>query len=169
MRRNPDSHEGTEWLHLKILEARMAIAKNPDWLKTHTVIGLNFGVDAQPQKPEQWPQAAGGAEGVIKALTYQLRERMAFVPAPDPLVGSLIADLGVLMLLYRNADMAIPVFDLALSYGPLGAAQVVARKSLSEEIVRSRGDSERHFQLALIGFAAPTIGGALILKMRQGR
>ncbi|HVE39688.1 MAG TPA: hypothetical protein VNM14_07360 [Planctomycetota bacterium] len=169
MRRNPDSHEGTEWLHLRILEARMALAKNPDWLRTHSVIGLNFGSDAQPRKPEEWPKDTGGAEGVMKALTYQLRERMAFVPAPDPLVGSLIADLGVLLLLYRNADMAIPVFDLALTYRPFGVAQVEARRSLSEEIVRSRGDSDRNFKLAMIGIASLTIGAALILKWRQGR
>src|SRR6185437_11772073 len=33
IRRNPESHEGTEWLHLKILEAKIAQEKDPDYFK----------------------------------------------------------------------------------------------------------------------------------------
>src|SRR6185295_18138288 len=92
IRRNAQSHEGTEWLHLRILKARMALAKDPAWIQTHSVLELDFGTGTEPKKPETWPADSGGAEGVIKALAYQLRERMAFVPAPDPLVGGMIAD-----------------------------------------------------------------------------
>jgi hypothetical protein len=169
MRRNPESHEGTEWLHLRILEARQALARNPRWLNTNSVTGLDFGIEAQPRKPEQWPKDSGGADGVIKALVYQLHERMAFVPAPDPLVGSLIAELGVLFMLYRTVDLAIPVFQLALTYRPVHTEQVEARKSLSEEILRSRTGAGDRFKLQLLSFAALTIVGGLILKWRQGR
>src|SRR5437868_4531353 len=160
MRRNPESHERTEWLHLRILKARMALAKNPDWLKSHSVTGLDFGMEVKPRMPDEWPQDSGGANGVIKALTYQLRERMAFVPAPDPLVGSLIADLAVLLMLYRSVEFALPVFDLALTYRPVRADQVAARKSLSEEIRLSEANADDNFKLALIAFASVAIGSA---------
>src|SRR6185295_11499697 len=75
IRRNPQSHQGTEWLHLRILEARMAVAKDPDWLLRNSVTGLDFGSDAQPRRPPQWPQGTEDGEGVIAALVYQLHER----------------------------------------------------------------------------------------------
>jgi hypothetical protein len=169
IRRNPRSHDGTEWLHLRILEARQALAKDPKWLSTHSVTGLDFGKDAEPRKPERWPKDSGNAEGVIAALTYQLRERMAFVPAPDPLVGSLIADLAVMLLLFRSPDVAVPVFDLALTYRPLKPDQVTSRKSIAEEIIRSRKSSDTTLKLMLMGLAALALAGVVVLKWRPGR
>ena len=167
MRRNVQSHHGTEWLHLRILDARQALAKNPNWLKANSVTGINFGLEAQPRRPSQWPEDSGGAEGVIRALIYQLHERMAFVPAPDPLVGSMIADLGSLLMLYRTVDVAIPVFDLALTYRPLSVSRVAERKSYSEEIVRSRTADTSQLQLLLVGVATLSISAAWILKLRR--
>jgi hypothetical protein len=169
IRRNKEAHDGTEWLHLRILEARQALLRDPDWLNTNSVTGLNFGDEAQPRMPEQWPAGSWGADAFIKALVYQLRERMAFVPAPDPLVGSLIAELGTLLMLYRGVSLAIPVFDLALSYRPVNAAQVEARKSRSEEILQHGIDEDRNIKLALMGLATLAIGGAAVLRLRQGR
>jgi tetratricopeptide (TPR) repeat protein len=167
MRRNPQSHHGTEWLHLRILDARQALARNPQWLKSNSVTGLDFGVEAKPRVPTRWPENSGSAEDVIRALIYQLHERMAFVPAPDPLVGSLISDLGSMLMIYRTVDVAIPVFDLALAYRPLGVHRVAERKSLSEEIVRSRTDTPSDLRLGLIGIATLTIGAAAVLKLRH--
>ena len=72
-------------------------------------------------------------------------------------------------MLYRTVDLAIPIFQLALTYRPVHTEQVEARKSLSEEILRSRAGAEDRFKLGLLGFAALTIVGGLILKWRQGR
>lgn len=40
LRRDPDSHEGTEWLHAKILEAKIAQQKDPNFFKNHSVLEL---------------------------------------------------------------------------------------------------------------------------------
>ena len=169
IRRNPRSHEGTEWLHLRILEARQALARDPRWLQAHSVTGLDFGGDAEPRMPVQWPKESGSVDGVITALTYQLRERMAFVKAPDGVVGSLLADLGVMLLLYRTPDVAIPVFDLALTYRPAKADGVAARRSIAEEIIRSRKSGDTTLKLMLFGFASLAIVGVLLLQWRPGR
>src|SRR5258708_7777149 len=42
--RDPTSHEGTEWLHVKILEAKITQEKDPHYFKTHSVLEL------QPEK-----------------------------------------------------------------------------------------------------------------------
>jgi hypothetical protein len=167
MRRNPNSHEGTEWLHLRILEARQALALNPDWLRTHSVLGLDFGHDARPQAPSTWPAGAHDAEDVITALSYQLGERLAFVPAPDALVGGMIADLADLLYLYRNLDFAIPVYRLALTYRPIAADLVERRLKASEEIRNSRHHSTFEYTPHLAGFAVVTLLAAVFLMWRQ--
>jgi len=169
IRRNPQSHQGTEWLHLRILEARMAVAKDPDWLLRNSVTGLDFGSDAQPRRPPQWPQGTEDGEGVIAALVYQLHERMAFVPAPDPVVASLIAELGALLLPYRTAEFALPVLELALSYGPLRVQEVAARKSLAEQIVRSSQFMDPRLLVALVLIVALAIVGGALLSWRGRR
>ena len=169
IRRNPQSHEGTEWLHLRVLEARQALAKDPRWLQSHSVTGLDFGPSPEPRKPERWPKDSANAQGVITALTYQLRERMAFVKAPDPVVGSLLADLAVMLLLYRAPDVAVPVFDLALSYRLVKADRLAERKSVAEEIIRSRKSSDTTLRLMLIGLASLAMVGVLLLQWRPGR
>src|SRR5579862_4385206 len=136
IRRDPKSHEGTEWLHLQILDARMALAKDTDWAKSHGVLNLNFGGDPLPRKPTVWPNGANDAEDVIRALTYQLGERLAFVPPPDALVAGMITDLANLLALYRSVDHAIPVYELALDYRPSNASLVKSRLESSMEIRR---------------------------------
>ena len=43
LKRNAQSHYGTEWLHELILEAKIALAYDPTWLQTHTVLRIDFG------------------------------------------------------------------------------------------------------------------------------
>jgi hypothetical protein len=169
IRRNPGAHEGTEWLHLRILEARQALAKDSAWLKSHSVLGLSFGAGDVPERPSTLPQGAATLEDVMTALTYQLHERLAFVPAPDPMVAGMLADLADLLALFRSADVALPVYKLALTYGPLHAEILGRRQAASEEVIRSRRPSETPFGLYLAGTAVLMLGGAGLLALRQRR
>ena len=128
MGRNPDSHGGTEWLHVRILEAKIAASKEPDWSKSHTVLGLDFGTGDVPGMPARFPEGQS-AKTVRNALIYQLHERLAFVRPPDPLVAGLIADLADLEGLQETADHAAPLYDLALTYKPVNAELLLRRKA----------------------------------------
>lgn len=167
--RNPKSHEGTEWLHLRILEARAAFAKDPGWIKTHSVLGLDFGTEATPQAPATWPAGAHDAEDVINALTYQLHERLAFVPAPDPLVAGMLSDLADLLALFRSVDVAIPVYALAMQYRPLAMELVKLRMEKSEEVWKHRHPLDLSTMPLFAGVAGGTIAlaGALIWWQRR--
>jgi hypothetical protein len=167
IRRNPNAHEGTEWLHLRILEARQAVAKDPAWLKAHSVLGMSFGAGDAPAVPATLPKGAANTEDVIKALTYQLHERMAFVPAPDPMVGGMLADLGDLLSLSRSVDVAIPVYGLALNYGPPHSGVIGRRLEVSKELVKNLRHSETPVGLILGGVAIALLGGAGLLTWLQ--
>jgi hypothetical protein len=55
LRRNPNSHSETEWLHVLILEAKIAAAKDPEWIKTHSVLALDFGNSDTAVLPSRFP------------------------------------------------------------------------------------------------------------------
>lgn len=77
---NPNDHEGSEWIHLKILEAKLAMRQDPKWLETHSVLGLSAA-----QKNDT---------NVRNQLYIQLRERFPFTPGPDVFMAGLLEDLG---------------------------------------------------------------------------
>lgn len=98
IKRNPADHQGTEWVHVKILEAKLAIEADPVWLKTHTVLGLQFGAGDLPQKPLHEAIDFLGQTRALRdaqsAVSYQLQERLKFVSPPDAVVADLLASLG---------------------------------------------------------------------------
>jgi hypothetical protein len=74
IRRNPASHEGTEWLHVAILETKLQLRSNPRWLAKNSVL------DPHRRRP---------AAELAKALEYQLNERLYFIKADDPIMCDL--------------------------------------------------------------------------------
>ena len=114
IRRNPESHEGTEWLHLKILEAKIAQQKDPDYFKKHSVLDL---------KPED---IASGTvkvteklhpEELATALQHQLTERLQFVKPPDPAVASLLFDYAAIEAGTKTLESAERILRMAVDYG----------------------------------------------------
>ena len=114
IRRYSDSHEGTEWLHVKILEAKIAQQKDPDYFKKHSVLNLD-------------PLSINGEIllGDIKitpkdlktALQYQLHERLQFVKPPDASVASLLVDYAAVEAATKTLESAKSILNLALEYG----------------------------------------------------
>ena len=87
IKRNKRSHYGTEWLHSKILEAKINLEKDPEYFKrewsilpsTRTMIGA-------------WDNGSQGKnlDAIEIALIYQLKERLVFVKPKDPVVADLL-------------------------------------------------------------------------------
>ncbi len=72
--RNPGSHQGTEWLHVAILRAKLQLEADPSWLARHSVLD-----EAEPRP----------AVDVLLAIEYQLDERLVFVRPEDAVVCDL--------------------------------------------------------------------------------
>jgi tetratricopeptide (TPR) repeat protein len=154
VRRDPQEHRGTEWLHVKILEAKIALSRDPEWLKTNTVLGLNFGDAAVPVMPTMLPPNEKGkartpAE-IGHAISYQLYERTKFVGPPNPVIADLYAARGDLSFAAGrptgDADsIGDPAYDYeeALKYAPARQALVRQRKQTFENLSASRDELER--------------------------
>lgn len=143
--RNPDSHYGTEWLHVKILEAKQEFAKQPDWLTNNSVLGMNFGSEVVPVPSTDELVVYGNRkmdlESVKDALVYQLRERLAFVGPPDPIVADLMEALANLYAIQEGLEAAIPVYELALEYRSPHARLINARLAHFRKLVAANPDS----------------------------
>jgi tetratricopeptide (TPR) repeat protein len=120
VKRDANEHEGSEWLHVRILEAKIKLAADPAWLAQNRVLGLDFGTAEVPEAPAFLPiDAEGKLKGVDELLDdirYQLDERMKFVKPPDAIVGDLAASAGDLV--YAGSDGSpTKHYELALRYG----------------------------------------------------
>jgi len=124
---NPASHEGTEWLHVKILEAKMALAKDPAWLKTHSVLGHDFGEKEAPIMPAALKGNSSEIKKISNAIVYQLRERLQFVLPPDPTVADLFFDMGNIYVASGIPKTALPFYRASLNFGDLRKPIIEAR------------------------------------------
>jgi tetratricopeptide (TPR) repeat protein len=101
IKRDASQHRGSEWLHARMLEARIAVAKDPGWLDKNRVLGLDFGKADVPVAPEILPIEQGrikGAEQLLEQIDYQLAARTSVVKPPDPVIGDLYAAAGDLAI-----------------------------------------------------------------------
>lgn len=99
VRRDPSEHENSEWVHVKILEAKLALKRDSNWLRTHSVVGWRDG-----------QQLLADERGLVRSpmdliapIKWQLRERKQFVNAPDAVVGDLYLTLGDIAHSYPGA------------------------------------------------------------------
>ncbi|MDG1333270.1 MAG: tetratricopeptide repeat protein [Crocinitomicaceae bacterium] len=99
---NPDSHGGSEWVHVKLLEAKLKLADDPSYLDSITVLNLT-----EAQKKDK---------KVRDQLTIQIRERFPFCKGPDPIMASLLIDLGDCYANTVSLEFAKASYEIAKHY-----------------------------------------------------
>ena len=114
--------DNTEWLHERILEARLRARYAPESLGAASIAGLDFGASIQPQPPTISARDEMGrpydAPTLKRALWEQTHERLEFVPAPDPVVADLLLDVANFAYYEGQTEDAQGVYQLALQYSP---------------------------------------------------
>ena len=117
IRRDPDSHGGTEWLHVDILEAKIQAARDPAFFNAHSVLDLDHrqihSIDSEIM--------AGGARRSVKeigqAILHQLHERLTFVKPTDPAVAGLLYDFAAIQAATRSLESARDLLLMARDFG----------------------------------------------------
>ncbi|QQP94409.1 tetratricopeptide repeat protein [Lysobacter enzymogenes] len=139
MQRDPNEHYRTEWLHARILEAKAAMAADPDYLKGRSITGVSFSADLVPPLPTKLPAGNDGRPVALwqlnHALSYQLSERTSFVAAPDPVVANLLMDWATLNLAGGPVENAAALYDLAVRYGAPRDALMDRRQAYVREVL----------------------------------
>lgn len=96
---NPNSHYGSEWIHIKILEAKMAHGANSSWFISHPIVTVE----------ELLEKNTGNDRRYRNHLAAQIRTRVPFTPAPNKVIANLLrtyAEYCAEHDTYENALMA---------------------------------------------------------------
>ena len=107
---NPESHNGSEWLHLKILDAKI---KNLKDVSGAFLIETTFGLEKNPKtklSPEE-------LEILRMALYYQLNERITFIKPKDQIISVLLFELGNIAKINKDDLSATEIYELSKKYG----------------------------------------------------
>ena len=142
--RNDNAHGGTEWLHARILAAKLdaAAGKAPPPLG-QSLLRLDFGTGVLPLRPKALPAGNDGKPvtlyALARAIRYQLEERTEFVDAPEPIVAGLFLDWANLELLAGSIENAAVAYDFALQYGS-GARELIALRQAEIARLLAKGE-----------------------------
>jgi len=117
IRRNPDSHQGTEWVHVKILEAKIQAATNPNYFKEHSVLDLDQSRITEDATTVTVGGQSRDLDEVKMALGYQLKERLQFVKTQDAPVASLLFDYAAILAATATLESAKQVLQMAVEFG----------------------------------------------------
>jgi tetratricopeptide (TPR) repeat protein len=107
---NPASHENSEWLHLKILDAKI---KGEQYFTTRFFLGTGFGDDTIPKSRLPMERLTG----LRDALYYQLNERISFVKPKDKIMALLLFELGNICAIINDDTPPLALYQLAKDYG----------------------------------------------------
>ena len=87
----PSAHNYSEWIHLKILEAKKNLQTDPDWCLKNNVTGIvdSIKLNYRPSLHED-----GKGMWILKDFIGQLSERLPFTYNEDKALGKLLLELG---------------------------------------------------------------------------
>lgn len=117
---NQDSHRGSEWFHVKVLEAKQKIKNNPNWLKTNKLLNINADtVFAKKSGEYEYSEDEGNITYAFHKMhhniVYQLKERVPFTPKPNQLLANILNEYGDL-LTEVSIDMAYIIYSIGTTY-----------------------------------------------------
>ncbi|MGH1337739.1 MAG: tetratricopeptide repeat protein [Aureispira sp.] len=96
---NPEAHQGSEWVHVKILETKLQLQKDPNYLTTHSVLELTEEQKNDPLVGEQ--------------IHIQVHERFPFSPPFNAIMANLLIDLGDCYANTTSIEFAKALYSIA--------------------------------------------------------
>ena len=113
IRRKPNAHWGSEWIHLNILDIKRQPGKA---INSLNLIGVDFGTGPAPANKVNEAKL----DSLQRQLSYQLTERMAFIQPKDSIVAHLLFDLANVQTLLDDYELARENYEWAQKYGLSG-------------------------------------------------
>lgn len=110
---NPLSHDSSEWLHVKILEAKI---HGTTGFTSNYFTGVDFGTGILPQTKLSMDEL----NKLRDALYYQLNERVSFIKPKDAIVAQMLYELGNITAITNDAHTAYENYNMAFKYGYTG-------------------------------------------------
>lgn len=132
IRLDPKIHEGSEWIHVKILDAQIQQKKNSKWIQQHDVLGLDFGREARPSaniKKAVYLDQKYNLNTVLQHSKIQMNQRLRFV-SQDPLSAQILFNMGNIEVYQLNNEewVSETLYDMAQNLGYVDVALLKQRR-----------------------------------------
>jgi len=156
---NPGAHDSSEWIHLLILNAKIAAKNDANYFKTHRILNIDFGNELKPVCPP-----GISAASLRDQLLFQLNERINFAPAPDPVMAQLLFELGNLCAIVDDVKTASANYALAKQYGY--TSELMDQRKERFDSMQSRAEAQDVSYNALKGYGPFLLGlGAFLVVL----
>ena len=132
---DPKSHKNSEWIHVKILEAKI---KGEQFYTTKFLLDSDFGNDTIPISDI----SNENLQMLSDALYFQLNERISFVKPKDKIVAQLLYDLGNIAFLLGNYYDAREDYIMAKEYGYSSHIIEIRAKKIEQKIEKSQSSKK---------------------------
>lgn len=126
MQLNPNSHYGSEWVHLSILHAKQQMAIDPNWIYNHKVLNMAAGSEILRDYDLDLYRKALNAEDelepkieamvLVEGVVHQLKERIPFTPYNDIILANVLAELGDVLRKEISIEYAYVSYRMAEYY-----------------------------------------------------
>lgn len=117
IQRNKYSHSGSEWLHKLILEVKITLDSQPDYLADRHILPIET---LRVRNTHYTIEIAGVTRSAVelrRELEYQLGERMLFVKPKDAIVADLLYSFAILEANAHVLEPAVGLLEMAREYG----------------------------------------------------
>lgn len=135
------AHKGSEWIHVKILEAKI---KGEAYCTTLFLLNLDFGNAMLPKSSLD----QDALRNLQKQLFYQLNERISFVKPKDKIVAQLLFDLGNISFLVGDFDDAKGNYNQAKEYGFMSQIIEGRIKEAEIQIIKIEKEQEKPSEIS---------------------
>ena len=131
---NPDSHFGSEWIHIKILEAKIAHGNNSNWFRRNPIITVEEILEKNPD----------AHRGYRNHLAVQIRTRVPFTPAPNPVIANLLRTYAEYCEKHSSYENALMARIYVLEFENVEITLMRDRRELADLINRIRSREDIH-------------------------
>lgn len=130
---NPTSHYGSEWIHIKILEAKIAHGANSDWLRRNAIISVEELLENQSNQHDH---------NYRNHLVTQIRTRVPFTPSPNPVIANLLRTYAEFCEEHSSYENALMARIYVLEFEDRGITLIRDRKAMSDLIEKIKNREE---------------------------
>lgn len=129
---NPKSHGGSEWIHVKILQAKVASKGNASWFQNHTILDSSDFTKGK----ENPNRSFYTLQSSIGQLNYQIKTRLPFTPAPNRVMANLLRSMADEEVRNGTFENAFLCYLYAIEFEPSAILQTRDKRKIKTIIQR---------------------------------
>lgn len=123
---NPDSHDGSEWFHIRVLEFKL---KN---VPGNTIVGRDI-LNLRSLK--------GSNTDIANQVRYQLEERIPFTPSPNLMMAKILQEYGDYLADSITIRGAYVIYEIGMDYDKDGVLKLAERRDALKPYFKKYGEA----------------------------